>query len=180
MCVGADLCGQEVHYFFNPPNHRNKATDYWGFFLHLLRERVHGRRTKQCPQVHHFKVQKYFHLIVDSHYSCRHKLTCLNALLSEVKLSSERIRISTEFWARLQSSIIILDAETEKPKIRKKCRRESEEEDVVQEVSAAGAAAVPAADFAAPSAAAFQDPFATNVGALASRASSPSEFFKWD
>jgi hypothetical protein len=176
MCVGADLCGREVHYFFNPPNHRNKATDYWGFFLHLLRERVHGRRTKQCPQVQHFKVQKYFHLIVYSHYSCRHKLTCLNALLSEVTRSPERIKISTDFWARLQSSIIILDAETEKPKIRKKSRRESEEEDVVQEVSAAG----PAADFAAPSAAAFQDTFAANFGALASRTLSPSEFMNYD
>jgi hypothetical protein len=81
----------------------------------------------------------------------------LNGLLTEVTSSPHKFQKSTEFWARLQSSIIILDAESEKPKIRKKSRRESEEEDVVQDVSAARQAADSAADLAAPSGAAFQD-----------------------
>jgi hypothetical protein len=82
----------------------------------------------------------------------------LNGLLTEVTSSPDKFQKSTDFWARLQTSIIILDAESEKPKIRKKSRRESEEEEVVPEVSAASQAAVSsAAGLAAPSGAAFQD-----------------------
>ena len=149
MYVGADLCGREVLHFFNPPNRRNKAADNRGFFMRILRERVLGRRTKQCSQVQHFKVQKCFHLIVYTHNSCRHKLACLNGLLTEVTSSPDKFQKSTDFWARL-SSIIILDAESEKPKIRKKSRQSEEEEVVPAAVSSA-------ADLAAPSGAAFQD-----------------------
>jgi hypothetical protein len=85
----------------------------------------------------------------------------LNALLIEVTQSPDdnvRFKKSTAFWARLQT-IIIIDAESEKPKIdkiRKKCRRELDEEDASQAVSAAGPAVDSAADSAARSAADFQ------------------------
>jgi hypothetical protein len=90
-----------------------------------------------------------------------------------------RIQLSTAFWARLQTSIVILDAESEKPKIRKKSRRESEEEVVSQEVSAAGPAAHSAGDSAARSAADFHNHVAANVGPLHSRPCSPSEFLNF-